>query len=150
MFGDYHRFPPALNLVHNSQALRLKFACSIQESSFGCWGYSTVGSFESDLTHALTGRLSIALLMVDIDHFKHVNDGFAHPVGHEVLRAVAKVLTSKCDGRNRVEYRYGGEELALILTGDDAARATEVAESVRVDVEELQFDGYRDLRTSGP
>ncbi len=114
----------------------------------GLLGIFDRGSFESDLTHALTGRLSVALVMVDIDHFKQVNDVLGHPVGDEVLRAVAKVLTSKCDGRNRVEYRYGGEELALILTGDDAARATEVAESVRVDVEELRFDGYRDLRVT--
>jgi diguanylate cyclase (GGDEF)-like protein len=104
------------------------------------------GSFESDLLHALTGRPPVALVMVDIDHFKQVNDGLGHPVGDEVLRAVAKVLTN--DGRSRVEYRYGGEELALILTGDDAGRATEVAESVRVDVEELRFAAYRDLRVT--
>jgi diguanylate cyclase (GGDEF)-like protein len=47
-----------------------------------------------------------------------------------------------------LEYRYGGEELALILTGDDAARAIEVAESVRVDVEELRFHAYRDLHVT--
>jgi diguanylate cyclase (GGDEF)-like protein len=114
----------------------------------GLLGIFDRGSFKSDLTHALTGRLPVALVMVDIDHFKQVNDAFGHPVGDEVLRAVAKVLTSKCDGRHRLEYRYGGEELALILTGDDAARAIEVAESVRVDVEELRFHAYRDLHVT--
>ncbi len=114
----------------------------------GLLGIFDRGSFESDLTHALTGRPPVALVMLDIDHFKQVNDALGHPVGDEVLRAVAKVLTSKCDGHSCVEYRYGGEELALILTGDDAARATEVAESVRVDVEELRFDAYRDLRVT--
>jgi diguanylate cyclase (GGDEF)-like protein len=40
-----------------------------------------------------------------------VNDTFGRQVGDDVLRAVAKILTNRCDGRNRVEYRYGGEEL---------------------------------------
>jgi diguanylate cyclase (GGDEF)-like protein len=81
--------------------------------------------------------------MVDIDHFKKVNDTFGHLVGDDVLRRVAKVLSDRCDGRRRVEYRYGGEELAVMLTGDEAfARALELAETIRTDVECLQFDAH--------
>jgi diguanylate cyclase (GGDEF)-like protein len=84
--------------------------------------------------------------MADIDDFKPVNDTFGHVVGDDVLRSVAKILTSKCNGRNRLEYRYGGEELAAILTGDEASRATEVAESIRADVERLRLDAQPDLK----
>jgi diguanylate cyclase (GGDEF)-like protein len=106
----------------------------------GLLGIFDRGSFEADLTYALGGKQSVALIMVDIDHFKQINDTFGHRVGDEVLRKVAKVLSDRCDGKRRVEYRYGGDELAVIFTGDDAlARAREAAEAIRTDVESLRF-----------
>lgn len=77
--------------------------------------------------------------MVDIDHFKRVNDTLGHRVGDEVLRSVATVMLDQCDGKHRIGYRYGGEELAVILTGDDAARALELGERVRATVQRLRF-----------
>lgn len=98
------------------------------------------GSFEADLAYALGRDQSVALIMVDIDHFKQINDRLGHRVGDEVLRKVAKVLSDRCDGKRSVEYRYGGDELAVILSGDDAlARAHEVAEVTRTDVGSLRF-----------
>jgi diguanylate cyclase (GGDEF)-like protein len=109
----------------------------------GLLGIFDRGSFEADLTHALGRTQRVVLVMVDIDYFKKVNDTFGHLVGDEVLRRVAKVLSNRCDGKHRVEYRYGGEELAVILTGDDAfARALELAEVIRTDVECLRFDAH--------
>jgi diguanylate cyclase (GGDEF)-like protein len=99
------------------------------------------GSFEADLTYSLWRRQRVALVIVDIDHFKRVNDTFGHRVGDEVLRSVAKVILDQCDGKQRIGYRYGGEELALILTGDNAARSPELAETIRGTVESLRFKG---------
>ena len=113
----------------------------------GLLGIFDRGSFDADLAHALGRKQRVALVMVDIDHFKKVNDTFGHLVGDDVLRRVAKVLSDRCDGRRRVEYRYGGEELAVILTGDDFARALEFAEAIRTDVEYLRFDAH-DLAVS--
>ncbi len=98
------------------------------------------GGFEADLGYALAQKQRVALIMVDIDHFKRVNDTFGHPLGDEVLRRVAKVLSAKSDGKHRVEYRYGGEELSMIVTGGDVERVLELAEEVRLDVEHLRFD----------
>jgi len=106
------------------------------------------GSFENDLQHALTGKQMVALLMADIDHFKKVNDSFGHLMGDEVLRSVANAIATECDGRNRVEYRYGGEELAVILIGDDARRANEIAESLRADVEQLKIASHAELKVT--
>ncbi|MCA9669722.1 MAG: GGDEF domain-containing protein [Myxococcales bacterium] len=70
-----------------------------------------------ELAHA-TGQ-SLALLMIDIDHFKQVNDRYGHSAGDHVLRAFAEVLSlSFCRARD-VVARYGGEEFAVVLV--DAA-----------------------------
>jgi diguanylate cyclase (GGDEF)-like protein len=114
----------------------------------GLLGIFERSSFDADLNHALMGKQPVALVMVDVDHFKRVNDTFGHAVGDEVLRAVAKILTSECDGRHQVEYRYGGDELALIVVGNDAARATQLAESIRADVEQLVLPSVPELKVT--
>jgi diguanylate cyclase (GGDEF)-like protein len=106
----------------------------------GLLGIFDRGSFEADLGYALAQKQRVALIMVDIDHFKRVNDTLGHPLGDEVLRRVAKVLSAKSDGKHRVEYRYGGEELSMIVTGGDVERVLELAEEVRLNVEHLRFD----------
>ncbi|HWW15181.1 MAG TPA: GGDEF domain-containing protein [Candidatus Dormibacteraeota bacterium] len=114
----------------------------------GLLGIFDRGTFNDDLSYALSGKQPVTLVMVDIDRFKQVNDMFGHLVGDEVLRAVANVLATKCDDHYRVEYRYGGEELALIVTGDDAASADELAEVIRADVERFHFDTHPNLRVT--
>lgn len=98
-------------------------------------------SFDADLNYGLRDpKQAVALIMADIDHFKQVNDTHGHRVGDSVLRAVAQVLATRCSTCNGVPYRYGGEELAVILTGADAQNATPFGESVRADVEKLSFE----------
>jgi diguanylate cyclase (GGDEF)-like protein len=114
----------------------------------GLTGIFDRSSFDADLNHATSGKHPVALLMADIDHFKNVNDKHGHPVGDEVLRAVARTLANKCDGRTVVPYRYGGEELSLIITGEEAANGAEVAESIRSNVEELRIEAHPDLKVT--
>jgi diguanylate cyclase (GGDEF)-like protein len=75
-------------------------------------------------------RGAVALLVVDIDHFKQFNDRFGHARGDQVLKLVADHL---CNGVRRGDSvcRYGGEEFALILPGASNADATNLAESLR-------------------
>ncbi len=112
----------------------------------GLLGIFDRGSFEADLIHALNRKFPVALVMVDIDHFKQVNDTFGHPTGDDALRAVANILARTCDSRSRVPYRYGGEELSIILTGDSAAKPAELAESIRAGVEQFRLNSQPDLR----
>jgi diguanylate cyclase (GGDEF)-like protein len=115
----------------------------------GLLGIFDRGSFDADLAHALRNpKHGVALLIADIDHFKQVNDSHGHQVGDSVLRAVAKVLSSRCITYDCVPYRYGGEELALILKGNIARSATVFAESVRADVEELAFEDRPELKVT--
>jgi diguanylate cyclase (GGDEF)-like protein len=74
---------------------------------------------------ASVGGRSMSLLLIDIDHFKLVNDRHGHPAGDAVLREFSNVLTRCFPRRSDVVARYGGEEFAIILTetaGKDALR----------------------------
>lgn len=77
-----------------------------------------------------------ALILVDVDHFKRVNDTYGHEAGDQVLVAVANALA---DGRRTVDTtaRLGGEELAVLLPQTDAMGAREVAERMRKRIEAL-------------
>jgi diguanylate cyclase (GGDEF)-like protein len=72
----------------------------------------------------------VSLVLVDIDHFKKVNDTWGHEAGDAVLRQVSRILQ---DGVRSVDIcvRYGGEEIAMLLSQTDSVRAVEVAERLR-------------------
>lgn len=76
----------------------------------------------------------LAVVMLDIDEFKRINDSWGHLVGDEALVAVARVCASHAGGAN-VSARMGGEEFALLLHNCDLGRAVTVAELMRVEVE---------------
>lgn len=82
---------------------------------------------------------SFALIMLDVDHFKRVNDTYGHAVGDEVLKHL--VLTvSKCLRKEDMLGRLGGEEFAVLLPGLDREVALKRAESLRQTVECLQVE----------
>ncbi len=83
------------------------------------------------------GDLESAVVVVDIDRFKDVNDRFGHAAGDEVLRAVAGVLRRATRDGDTVA-RMGGEEFVLVLPGAGAGRAVERAEEIRRDCAALQ------------
>ena len=72
----------------------------------------------------------LALLLVDLDHFKRVNDRFGHGTGDRVLQAVAGLLRTQCRAAD-LAVRFGGEEFVLALGGTDTASALPLAESIR-------------------
>ncbi len=79
---------------------------------------------------AMNSGDDLALLMVDADRFKHVNDTWGHQVGDEVLRHIAATLKHSVRGQDFVA-RYGGEEFAVLLPFTDSKSAISVAENVR-------------------
>lgn len=80
----------------------------------------------------------VSLVMVDIDHFKRVNDTFGHPFGDRVLERVAEVLRSGVRPSD-VPCRYGGEEFAIILPETDEAGGAELAERLRARIAESRW-----------
>jgi diguanylate cyclase (GGDEF)-like protein len=84
----------------------------------------------------------LAIVMVDIDKFKGINDGHGHLKGDAVLLAVATALRSGTRGKGEA-YRYGGEEMTLILPNHTLDEATALAERLRKELEGLDVDGLR-------
>jgi diguanylate cyclase len=80
----------------------------------------------------------ICLLMIDIDHFKQINDTYGHLFGDKVIRAIANTLKSKVRGQDSVA-RLGGEEFALLLADTNSAGAYTVAENIRHTIEGCQI-----------
>jgi diguanylate cyclase (GGDEF)-like protein len=82
--------------------------------------------------------------MLDIDHFKRLNDSFGHPAGDAVLKNSARVLDRQLR-RGDLSARYGGEEFVVILPGTEEAGAVHLAERIRSALEKSQliFEGTR-------
>ncbi len=91
----------------------------------------------ASLADARRRGLSVAVLLVDIDHFKRVNDRYGHLVGDEVLREVATVLQAQVRDLNDLICRFGGEEVAVFLPGMSAGEAPRAAERLRRGIAEL-------------
>lgn len=88
------------------------------------------------VTRAAAGKLPLAVLIIDIDHFKVVNDTHGHLVGDEVLAAVAMALSGGVRPRDLVG-RFGGEEFVVLLPGADLRLAQRTGERLRQRVESL-------------
>lgn len=80
----------------------------------------------------------VSLIMLDIDHFKSLNDRFGHPFGDQVLQRVAQTLLATTR-RTEIACRYGGEEFAVILRETDLEGAIKTASRIRVAIESLDF-----------
>ena len=87
-------------------------------------------SLGQELAKSRRSGRSVSLIMMDIDHFKSVNDTHGHLVGDEVLKEFSARL-QKCCRAGDLFCRYGGEEFALVMSDTDLIEATEVAERCR-------------------
>jgi len=85
-------------------------------------------------------RTNIGVLMMDIDHFKHVNDTYGHPVGDEVIKGIANAISGEIRKEIDVVGRYGGEEFVVGLVDTTPEGMIETAERIRKAVGKLEFN----------
>jgi len=106
-----------------------------QEASLdGLTGIANRRTFDTELfrlaNEARTTRTPLSVAMIDIDHFKGFNDTYGHPLGDQLLRVVAKILTTCVKGGDLVA-RYGGEEFSVLLPKTKLEQAVHVAGQIR-------------------
>ncbi|MDP8235620.1 MAG: diguanylate cyclase [Candidatus Erginobacter occultus] len=93
---------------------------------------------KSEVERSLRYREPLAALMIDIDHFKPVNDLYGHPAGDRVLRRVAELISSTLRGPDLL-CRYGGEEFLVILPHTSPDQAREAGERIRKEIAAVPF-----------
>lgn len=127
-------------LERNAERMR---EMAMHDGLTGCVNRIT---FDALLVNALQRGLraneSVSLLMMDLDHFKAINDRYGHRAGDAVLRSFAAVVRAQLRASDTLA-RVGGEEFAVILPGTDAAGATHVAEAVRAAVQSAAVDNQQ-------
>ena len=100
----------------------------------GLTGLCNRKAFDVRLRRAMSAAkadgVPVSILMIDVDHFKRVNDTHGHHVGDLVLRLIGRLLSENVKGRDTAA-RYGGEEFAIILAGATGQAAAIVAEQIR-------------------
>lgn len=96
-------------------------------------------SLENEIKRSRRTDRYLSLILGDIDFFKLYNDHFGHLKGDECLKAVAGVIKNKSGRPGDLPARYGGEEFAVILPDTDIIGAKNVAESIRLGVQELKL-----------
>lgn len=104
----------------------------------GLTGISNRMAFERDNDTMMPLPVGTGLIVLDIDHFKSINDTYGHAFGDEVLRSVGSFLRGAARSCDRV-YRYGGEEFCVVMQSTNREALTRVAERIRSGVERLEF-----------
>jgi diguanylate cyclase (GGDEF)-like protein len=113
---------------------------SITDGLSGLYNYRyLVLSLETEFKRAIRYNRSLALLLMDIDYFKNLNDTYGHLCGDYVLKTVAKLLKSNVRATDLVA-RYGGDELAVMLVETNTKSALEVAEKLKQAVASHAFE----------
>ncbi len=101
--------------------------------------------FDRKWGEACTQGSDLACVMIDIDHFKSVNDTYGHHTGDDVLRHVSRVIRELHEGQG-VVCRYGGEEFCIVFPAFDLDRAIVEAEKTRIAISEIVLEDRAELR----
>jgi len=103
----------------------------VRDSLTGLFNHSTLKErLSQELSRAIRYNISLAFAMLDIDHFKHVNDTYGHSVGDNVLKNLARLLVNRLRTSDIVG-RYGGEEFAIIFPNTSGSDAVQVLDEIR-------------------
>ncbi len=135
-----HLFSRSIGLAINNAVIHAKFQklaaidglTAIYNRRFG------MERLKEDFNRAIRDRSSMSIAMVDIDHFKSVNDNYGHLVGDNVIKLVVAVIKDVLR-KGDIVIRYGGEEFLMILHGASVKNATSICERIRNQVMDTKY-----------
>jgi diguanylate cyclase (GGDEF)-like protein len=157
-FTDFVHFPPeevetlaaiagqAAAIIENARLHEQVQQQAIADPLTGLYNHRHLYErLEQEMARAKRGRLPVAVLMLDIDNLKLINDTYGHQVGDEALKLLASVLQSSCRTEDIVG-RYGGDEFMVILPGADTAEAEHVGERIQATLSARSLEERKRVR----
>jgi diguanylate cyclase (GGDEF)-like protein len=143
-FGSYR--------LHQSEWRKLRLVAELAESNQRLSDLSTIDGLTGianrrrfdellaeEWRRAIRNRQTLALAMLDVDHFKSYNDRYGHQTGDECLRKVSQVLTRHIRRAGDFVARYGGEEFVVVCAGTGGEHARRLVEDIRVALEKQEI-----------
>jgi diguanylate cyclase (GGDEF)-like protein len=122
-----------------AERARMLSALMVQDSLTGLLKHAMIKEqLVQELSRAKRTQSALSFAMIDIDHFKSVNDSYGHMMGDRVIKSLARLLQQrlrKCDKIGR----YGGEEFAVVLPNCDLNAAVKVLDAIREDFAQLRY-----------
>ncbi|WP_199484590.1 sensor domain-containing diguanylate cyclase [Peribacillus glennii] len=113
----------------------------------GLTGLANRKTFQQVIEEWFENKIPFSLILLDVDHFKGINDKFGHLAGDEVLKCLASSLRSYSREGN-LNFRYGGEEFGILVKAADADTAFNIAERIRIAVETARTPTGRNITIS--
>jgi len=118
---------PVRNAILYQQAL----SSAMKDELTGCGNRRALqSSLHRETERALRHKYPLSIMMIDIDHFKAINDSYGHPCGDTVIKDLATLLKKQCR-QSDLCFRYGGEEFLIILDESDCKQSLAAAERIR-------------------
>lgn len=127
------------SVMVRAERARLVNALMSQDSLTGLLNHTKIKEeLQVELARALRTELPLTFVMIDIDHFKDINDRYGHMTGDRVIKTLARMLQQRLRTSDRIG-RYGGEEFAVILPDCDIEMATSIMEEMRMSFADINY-----------
>lgn len=123
-----------------AERMRILRMLMAKDSLTGLYNHTTTTAFiGNELNNAIHQSTNLCLVMIDIDHFKLVNDEHGHPIGDQVLLAMSRVLQQRLR-HSDIVGRYGGEEFAIVMPRTEESQAMQLIDLLRQDFAKIIFN----------
>ena len=133
-----HLISSVTNRIRRSLMLR---SFMVRDSLTGLFNHTAIKDLlDGEVAWAIRQNKPLSFAMVDIDHFKKVNDTYGHPVGDRVIKSLSRLLKQRLRESDLVG-RYGGEEFAVVMVDADETTAVKIMDTIRYDFSQLRHLG---------